>query len=44
MLEVHVDDPSAKDDIEAWCRLSGNSLLKMEQGAGQELRFYLMKK
>lgn len=44
VLEVHVDDPSAKEDIEAWCRLSGNSLLKMDQGIGQELHFYLMKK
>lgn len=44
VLEIHVDDPAAKDDIEAWCRLSGNPLLKIDQGAGQELRFYLMKK
>ena len=44
VLEVQVDDPSAKEDIEAWSRLSGNSLLKMDQGAGQELRFYLLKK
>jgi len=44
VLEVNVDDPSAKEDIEAWSRLSGNSLLKLEQGAGQELHFYLMKK
>jgi TusA-related sulfurtransferase len=39
-----VDDPSAKEDIEAWCRLTGNSLLQSDRGAGQELNFYLMKK
>jgi TusA-related sulfurtransferase len=44
VLEVRVDDPTAKEDIEAWCRLSGNPLLKMDRGMGQELRFYLMKK
>jgi tRNA 2-thiouridine synthesizing protein A len=44
VLEVHVDDQSAKEDIEAWCRLSGNPLLKIDRGIGQELRFYLMKK
>lgn len=44
VLEVLVDDPSAKEDIEAWCRLSGNALLKMDPGAGQALRFYLRKK
>jgi TusA-related sulfurtransferase len=44
VLEVRVDDPAAKEDIEAWCRLSGNTLLKMDRGAGQELNFFLMKK
>lgn len=44
VLEVHVDDPDAKGDIEAWCRLSGNPLIKMDQDAGRALRFYLMKK
>jgi tRNA 2-thiouridine synthesizing protein A len=44
VLEVHVDDPTAKEDIEAWCRLSGNSLLKIDQGKGQALHFYLRKK
>jgi TusA-related sulfurtransferase len=42
--EVWVDDPAAREDIEAWCRLTGNSLLKMDQGAGQELPFFLKKK
>ena len=44
ILEVRVNDPTAKGDIEAWCRLSGNRLLTIDQGEGQELHFYLMKK
>jgi TusA-related sulfurtransferase len=43
VLEVRVDDPDARDDIEAWCRLSGNPLLRMTE-AGAELRFFVMKK
>jgi hypothetical protein len=39
-----VDDPSAKEDIEAWSRLTGNPLLRSNPGAGQETLFYLMKK
>lgn len=44
VLEVRVDDPTAREDIEAWCRLSGNSLLRMNQGEGPELRFFMKKK
>ncbi len=44
VLEVHVDDITAKGDIEAWSRLSGNSLLKMDQTADQELVCYIQKK
>jgi tRNA 2-thiouridine synthesizing protein A len=44
VLEVQVDDPSAGEDIEAWCRLSGNALLKLDAETGQELHFYLRKK
>jgi TusA-related sulfurtransferase len=44
VLEVHVDDPSAREDIEAWCRLSGNLLLKMDEDGGAELRFFVQKK
>ncbi len=44
VLEIQVNDPSAKEDIEAWCRLSGNALLQMDSGAGQALHFYLRKK
>jgi TusA-related sulfurtransferase len=44
ILEVHVDDSSAKEDIEAWSRLSGNILMKMDQIDGQGLVFYILKK
>jgi tRNA 2-thiouridine synthesizing protein A len=44
VLEVRVDDPTARKDIEAWCRLSGNTLVRMEEADGQELRFFVMKK
>jgi tRNA 2-thiouridine synthesizing protein A len=44
VLEVRVDDPSARGDIEAWCRLSGNMLLKVIHGEGQALRFFVEKK
>ena len=44
VLEVRVDDPTAKGDIEAWCRLSGNSLLDIYIGNGTELRYFIQKK
>ena len=44
VLEVHVNDISAKEDIEAWSRLSGNILLKMDQKADQGLIIYILKK
>ncbi len=49
VLEVRVDDPEAKGDIESWCRLSGNELLAMttpEQPPEERgnLWFYLKKK
>lgn len=44
VLEVRVDDPTASGDIEAWCRLSGNSLLKISIGKGTELHYFIQKK
>jgi TusA-related sulfurtransferase len=44
VLEVRVDDPAAMEDIEAWCRLSGNSLVRMNGTEGQELQFFVKKK
>jgi TusA-related sulfurtransferase len=44
VLEVRVDDPEAREDIEAWCRLSGNLLLRMNETEGRELQFFVKKK
>jgi len=44
VLEVHVDDPSAKEDILSWSRLSGNQVLAMFADEPHLLRFYLRKK
>jgi TusA-related sulfurtransferase len=44
VLEVRVDDPTARDDIEAWSRLSGNALLQVIDDQGPEQRFFVMKK
>ena len=44
VLEVRVDDTSARGDIEAWCRLSGNPLLKIINGSGSEISFFIQKK
>jgi TusA-related sulfurtransferase len=44
ILEVRVNDPLARGDVEAWSRLSGNPLLKMVDDGGEMLRFYVKKK
>jgi len=44
VLEVRVDDPTAKDDILSWSRLSGNQVVAMYTDEPQRLRFYLRKK
>ena len=44
VLEVRVDDAAVKDDIESWCRLTGNKLLKIDQMDDHELVFYISKK
>ncbi len=48
VLEVRVDDTSARGDIEAWCRLSGNQLVNVSesslQNKGQVLNFFVRKK
>jgi len=45
VLKVQVDDSTARGDIEAWCRLSGNELLAVTAAeSGQGLCFFLEKK
>lgn len=43
ILEVRVADSSARSDIEAWCRLSGNALLKVIEEESK-LRCFVQKK
>jgi TusA-related sulfurtransferase len=44
VLEVRVNDPLARGDVEAWSRLSGNAVLKMVDNEGPILRFFVKKK
>jgi TusA-related sulfurtransferase len=44
VLEVRVNDPTARLDIEAWCQLSGNPLLAITEAAPDVLRFFVCKK
>jgi len=44
VLEVRVNDPTARLDVEAWSKLSGNPLLAMREEPPDILRFFLRKK
>ena len=44
VLEVRVDDPSAREDIAAWCRLSGHELLAVVDEMPKYMRYFLGKK
>jgi len=44
VLEVRVNDSTAREDIASWCRLSGNELLAMMDEGHRGLRFFLKKK
>ncbi len=44
VLEVRVDDPTAKEDILSFSRLSGNEVLDIFAEDSRYLRFYLRKK
>jgi TusA-related sulfurtransferase len=44
VLEVRVNDPTARLDVEAWCQLSGNHLLAIMEEAPDVLRFFVRKK
>jgi len=43
-LEVRVADPSARADLESWCRLSGNALLAAREEPPGVLRAWLRRK
>jgi TusA-related sulfurtransferase len=44
VLEVRTDDPSARVDIPAWSRLTGNGLITVIEGDSEHTRFFLQKK
>ncbi len=44
VLEVRVNDPTARLDVEAWCQLSGNPLIAITEEAPDVLRFFVRKK
>jgi arsenite methyltransferase len=44
VLEVISDDPSSKEDVPAWCRLTGNMLLNLESAGNNKTAFYIQKK
>lgn len=44
VLEVRVDDLTAKEDILSWSRLSGHAVVAMFEDDPQRLRLYLQKK
>jgi TusA-related sulfurtransferase len=44
VLEVRVDDPSAREDIAAWCGLAGHELLAVLDEMPKYTRYFLRKK
>jgi len=44
VLEVRVDDPGAREDIAAWCRLAGHELLAVVDEMPKYTRYFLSKK
>ena len=44
VLEVRVNDPTARLDVEAWSQLTGNPLLAITEEPPNTLRFFVQKK
>ena len=44
VLEVRVDDMTAREDIASWCRLAGHTLLGVIEGAPTHFRCFIRKK
>lgn len=44
ILKVINDDPASRVGIPAWCRLTGNTLLTVEELNEKETLFYIKKK
>jgi TusA-related sulfurtransferase len=43
ILEVHTDDPTAHESLQAWCRLTGHTLVAVGAGSEQGQRFLIRK-
>ena len=44
VLEIRVNDPTAREDIASWCRLSGHDLLAAIEESPALLRVFVRKK
>ena len=44
MLEVRVSDPTAREDLASWCRMTGNALIAAREEPPGILRAWLRKK
>jgi TusA-related sulfurtransferase len=44
LLEVRVNDPTAREDIASWCRLSGHELVAEVEESPQLLRVFIRKR
>lgn len=44
VVEVRTDDPSARDVLPAWARLTGNSLIAALEDDDEHTRFFIRKK
>jgi TusA-related sulfurtransferase len=44
VLEVRVNDPTARLDVEAWSQLTGNRLIAITEQPPNVLRFFIRKK
>ena len=44
VLEVRVNDPTARLDVEAWSDLTGNPILSITEEPPNVLRFFVLKK
>jgi len=43
VLEVLADDEGIKEDMPAWCGMTGNELLGIEEEAGGQYKVYVRK-
>lgn len=44
ILDVRTDDPTAHENIQAWCRLTGHTLAAVGTGTAHAKRFLIRKK